>query len=171
MVTGQQDGIDNYGYIPVYTISQTGADYMFGGTPIHTYRPEAYNHDLKWETTKAYNAGLDFAFLSNRINGSVDYYNRKTSDLLATVPVPAGVNFDKELLTNVGNVKSSGVEIAISATAIQTKDFTWTISANATWLKNEITNLTLVEGTSSPNTLVGPSIDTKHKPKRSKILC
>ena len=161
-VTGQQDGIDNYGYIPVYTISQTGADYMFGGTPIHTYRPEAYNHDLKWETTKAYNAGLDFAFLSNRINGSVDYYNRKTSDLLATVPVPAGVNFDKELLTNVGNVKSSGVEIAINTTAIQTKDFTWTISANATWLKNEITNLTLVEGTSSPNTLVGPSIDSYH---------
>lgn len=161
-VTGQQDGIANYSYIPVYTISQNGAQYVFNGTPIYTYRPEAYNPDLKWETTKSYNAGLDFGFLNNRINGAVDYYNRKTSDLLATVPVPAGVNFDKEMLTNVGNVKSSGVEISINATPIQTKDWTWNVSANATWQKNEITNLTLVEGAETPNTLVGPVVDRSY---------
>ncbi|MGN0206377.1 MAG: SusC/RagA family TonB-linked outer membrane protein [Muribaculaceae bacterium] len=154
-VTGQQDGIANYSYMPIYTISQSGADYMFGGTPISTYRPAAYNANLKWETTKAYNAGIDFAFLNNRISGTVDYYNRKTEDLLATVPSAAGTNFDKQLLTNVGNIKSSGVEIAVSATAIQTRDFTWTISANATWQKNEITNLKLNKDAESPNTLVG----------------
>ena len=154
-VTGQQDGIANYSYMPIYTISQSGADYMFGGTPINTYRPAAYNANLKWETTKAYNVGIDFGFLNNRITGTVDYYNRKTEDLLATVPAAAGTNFDKQLLTNVGNIKSSGVEIAISATPIQTNDFTWSISANATWQKNEITNLKLNENAESPNTLVG----------------
>ena len=154
-VTGQQDGIANYSYMPIYTISQPGADYMFGGTPINTYRPAAYNANLKWETTKAYNVGIDFGFLNNRITGTVDYYNRKTEDLLATVPAAAGTNFDKQLLTNVGNIKSSGVEIAISATPIQTNDFTWSISANATWQKNEITNLKLNENAESPNKLVG----------------
>ena len=154
-VTGQQDGIANYSYMPIYTISQSGADYMFGGTPINTYRPAAYNANLKWETTKAYNVGIDFGFLNNRITGTVEYYNRKTEDLLATVPAAAGTNFDKQLLTNVGNIKSSGVEIAISATPIQTNDFTWSISANATWQKNEITNLKLNENAESPNTLVG----------------
>lgn len=154
-VTGQQDGIANYSYMPIYTISQNGANYMFGGSPINTYRPAAYNANLKWETTKAYNAGFDFAFLNNRITGTFDYYNRKTEDLLATVPSAAGTNFDKQLLTNVGNIKSSGVEIAISATPIQTKDFTWSLSANATWQKNEITNLKLNKDAESPNTLVG----------------
>lgn len=154
-ITGQQDGIANYSYMPIYTISQGGADYMFGGVPVSTYRPAAYNANLKWETTKAYNAGFDFAFLNNRITGTFDYYNRKTEDLLATVPAAAGTNFDKQLLTNVGNIKSSGVEIAINATPVQTKDFTWSLSANATWQQNEITNLRLNESAESPNTLVG----------------
>lgn len=157
-VTGQQDGIPNYGYIPVYTISQPGADYMFGGQPISTYRPEGYNPDLKWETTASWNFGADFGFLNNRVSGSVDYYVRKTKDLLATVPIPAGVNFNKTMLTNVGNMESNGVELALNATLIQTNTMNWTVSANATYQNNQITNLTLVEGAESPNTLVGPTV-------------
>lgn len=157
-VTGQQDGIANYGYIPVYTISQPGADYMFGGQPVSTYRPEGYNPDLKWETTTSRNVGLDFGFLKNRISGSIDYYDRKTKDLLATVPIPAGVNFDKTMLTNVGNMKSNGVEIALNAIPVETRDWNWSLSANATYQHNSITNLTLVEGAESPNTLVGPTV-------------
>lgn len=154
-VTGQQDGIANYSYMPLYTISQSGAYYMFGGTPIATYRPSAYNSNLKWETTKAWNVGFDFGFLDNRITGSVDYYTRKTEDLLATVPVAAGTNFNKEMLSNVGNIKSKGVEITLSATPIETEDWTWDISANATWQDTKITNLRLNEKAESPNTLVG----------------
>ncbi len=159
-VTGQQDGIENYGHIPVYTISQNGAQYQFGGTPIYTYRPEAYNSDLRWETTRSWNYGIDLAFLDNRITASVDYYDRKTEDLLAIVPSPAGVNFDKQMLTNVGNVDSRGLEIALSATPVSTKDWVWNISANATWQRSRITNLTLVPGADSPDTGVGPWIDS-----------
>ena len=158
-VTGQQDGIDNYSYMPVYTISQSGADYMFGGVAVSTYRPAAYNTDLKWETTKAWNFGFDLGFLNNRITGSFDYYDRKTEDLLAVVPSAAGTNFDKELLTNVGNVKSSGIEISVSATPIETKDITWSVSANATWQKNKITNLKLNADSEATYTLTG-SVDS-----------
>lgn len=154
-VTGQQDGIANYSYIPLYTISQSGAYYMFGGTPIATYRPSAYNENLKWETTKAWNFGIDFGFLDDRITGSVDYYTRKTEDLLATVPVAAGTNFNKEMLSNVGNISSKGVEISLNATPIQAEDWTWDVSANATYQSTEITNLRLNEKAESPNTLVG----------------
>lgn len=160
-ITGQQDGIANYSYMPVYTISQNGAQANFGGVSLYTYRPEAYNPNLKWETTKAFNVGVDFGFLNNRITGSVDYYNRKTSDLLATVSIPAGINFAREMLSNVGNVKSSGVEIAVNATPIETKDWTWSISANATWLTNEITNLSTNAGSSDKTyTNAGTAFDS-----------
>lgn len=146
-VTGQQDGISDYGYLPNYNESLAGAYQLFDGQWISTMRPTAYNSDLRWETTKSWNFGLDFGFLNNRLNGSVDFYTRKTHDLLATVPIPAGINFNKEMLTNVGNVDSKGLEISLNANIIETRDWSWTVSANATWQDNKITNLSLVEGT------------------------
>jgi iron complex outermembrane receptor protein len=154
-ITGQQDGIANYSYMPLYTVSQSGAYYMFNGTAIATYRPEAYNSNLKWETTKSWNFGIDFGFLDDRITGSVDYYTRKTEDLLATVPVAAGTNFNKEMLSNVGNISSKGVEITLNATPIKSKNWTWDVSANATYQTTKITNLRLNELSESPNTLTG----------------
>lgn len=154
-VTGQQDGIANYSHIPNYTYSQPGASYYFNGQWIQTVRPAAYNSNLKWETTKSWNFGIDMAFLSNRLSASVDYYTRKTKDLLATVPVSAGVNFAKEMLTNVGNVDSKGVEIALNAHIIDTRDFTWDATFNATWLENKITNLSLSGKDDVSDTYVG----------------
>lgn len=159
-VTGQQDGISNYGYIPVYTPGLDGAQYQFGGTPIYTYRPEAYNPNLKWETTKSWNFGLDLAFLDNRFTFSADVYTRRTENLLASVPVPAGTNFDKLMLENVGNVNSTGIEFSMTGHLIETKDWSWTASANATWQRVRIKNLTLVKGADSPDTSVGPWIDS-----------
>lgn len=159
-ITGQQEGIGNYGYLPVYTISQTGAQYIFGNTPINTYRPEAYVADLKWETTKAFNYGLDFGFFNNRLSGSVEYYTRQTEDLLARVPSPAGTNFDKTILTNVGNVDSEGWELSLMATPVATRDWTWDFSINASWLTQTIKNLSIIDGTEITNTSVGPGIDS-----------
>jgi len=84
-VTGQQDGIGNYNYLPIYTQSVDGAQALINGQYIYTYRPEAYVSNLKWETTTSWDFGLDFGFLDNRLSGSFDYYTRKTKDLLATV--------------------------------------------------------------------------------------
>jgi len=154
-VTGQQDGIANYSYMPLYTASQPGAYYMFGGNAVQTYRPAAYNSELQWETTRSINAGLDFGFADDRITGSVDYYIRKTEDLLATVPVAAGTNFNRELLTNVGNISSTGVEMTLNAALVETPDFSWNLSANATWMKSVITNLRLNGEGSAPDTPAG----------------
>ncbi|MBR1872447.1 MAG: TonB-dependent receptor [Bacteroidales bacterium] len=154
-ITGQQDGIANYGYMPLYSAGQAGAWYMFGGTPVQTYRPAAYNANLKWETTRAFNAGFDFGFLEDRITGSIDYYRRTTEDLLATVPVAAGTNFNKEMLSNVGNILSTGVEMTLSATPVKTEDWNWDISANATWMRSRITNLRMSADAASPHTPAG----------------
>lgn len=159
-ITGQQEGIGNYNYIPVYTISQNGAQVLFGDQYYYSYRPQAYVENLKWETTSSWNFGVDFGFLDNKITGSFDYYTRKTKDLLATVPSPAGVNFSKNILTNVGNVKSRGWELTLNATPISNKDFTWDVSYNMSWQKQEVTNLSLVKGGAVTNTLVGPNIDS-----------
>lgn len=158
-VTGQQEGIGNYNYLPVYTYSVTGAEAFINGQYINTYRPEAYVSDLKWETTTSWNFGLDFGFLNGRIGGAFDFYTRKTKDLLASVPTAAGTNFSKTILTNVGNVDSKGIEISLNATPIQNKDWEWNLSYNFTWQNMKVKNLSLTKGGSQTNVKVGPSID------------
>lgn len=158
-VTGQQEGIGNYNYLPVYTYSVTGAEAFINGQYINTYRPEAYVSDLKWETTTSWNFGLDFGFLNGRIGGAIDFYTRKTKDLLASVPTAAGTNFSKTILTNVGNVDSKGIEVSLNATLIQTKDWEWNLSYNFTWQNMKVKNLSLTKGGSQTNVKVGPSID------------
>ena len=158
-VTGQQEGIGNYNYLPVYTSSVTGAEAFINGQYINTYRPEAYVSDLKWETTTSWNFGLDFGFLDGRIGGAIDFYTRKTKDLLASVPTAAGINFSKTILTNVGNVDSKGIEVSLNATPIQTKDWEWNLSYNFTWQNMKVKNLSLIKGGNQTNVKVGPSID------------
>lgn len=158
-VTGQQEGIGNYNYLPVYTSSVTGAEALINGQYITTYRPEAYVSDLKWETTTSWNFGLDFGFLNGRIGGAIDFYTRKTKDLLASVSTAAGTNFSKTILTNVGNVDSKGIEVSLNATPIQTKDWEWNLSYNFTWQNMKVKNLSLIKGGSQTNVKVGPSID------------
>ena len=158
-VTGQQEGIGNYNYLPVYTYSVTGTEAFINGQYINTYRPEAYVSDLKWETTTSWNFGLDFGFLDGRIGGAIDFYTRKTKDLLASVPTAAGTNFSKTILTNVGNVDSKGIEVSLNATPIQTKDWEWNLSYNFTWQNMKVKNLSLTKGGSQTNVKVGPSID------------
>lgn len=157
-ITAQQEGIGNYAYLPVYTMSNEYAQYPFGNTYYYTYRPSVYVNDLKWETTDSYNAGFDFGFLNNRISGSVDYYTRTTKDLLATVSVAAGTNFAEKATTNVGNIDSDGFEFSINATPVSTKDFTWTSGFNVTYQKVKITNLSLVDDATSPGSYTGPEV-------------
>ncbi len=162
-VTGQQDGIGNYNYLPVYWAGTENSQYVgTDGQMVNTWLPSAYVSNLKWETTKSWNAGFDFGFLDDRITGSVDYYTRKTEDLLATVPAAAGTNFSKTITTNVGNMESYGIEASLNVVPVQTKDWTWEIGANVTWQNVNITNLTLVDNGEVTQTLVGPMIDGKY---------
>ena len=162
-ITGQQDGIGNYGYLPVYYEGTSNSQYIgSNGQFVTTFTPSEYVSDLKWETTAAWNIGLDFGFLDDRISGTVDYYTRKTSDLIATVPAAAGTNFKRQITTNVGNVSSSGLEASLNVTPIRTEDWTWDIGVNMTWQKVNITNLTLVDNGEVTRTLTGPTVDDKY---------
>ncbi|MBP9099523.1 MAG: SusC/RagA family TonB-linked outer membrane protein, partial [Ferruginibacter sp.] len=97
-VTGQQDGIGFYSYLPVYAQSSPTAQYLFGNTYYSFLRPSAYDANIKWETTTTTNLGLDFGFLKNRISGTIELYKKKTEDLLSVIPVAPGSNFDISLL-------------------------------------------------------------------------
>lgn len=168
-ITGQQDGIGNYGYLPVYYPSTgSNSQYVTGtdenGNIIYSsyYQPGAYLPDLTWETTSAWNAGLDFGFLNDRISGSIDFYTRNTKDLLATVPAAAGTNFTRTVTTNVGNMHSQGVELNINATPIDTENWTWNITVNATWQQVKITNLAFSDDAEVSPTLVGETVDSRY---------
>lgn len=140
-ITGQQDGIGYYSYLPRYSLSNNTAQYQFGNAFVSYLRPEGYDPNLKWETTTTTNIGLDFGFLQNRISGSVDFYSRKTEDLLANVAVAAGANFVNEITTNVGNIESKGVEITLNTTPVRTANLSWDFGVNYSYNKAEITNL------------------------------
>ena len=141
-ITGQQNiNSGDYPYLAVYETNKDGAYYPILGEGT-TYRPNAYNPDLKWEKTTTYNVGLDFGFLNNRINGAVDYYYRKTTDLLNSVFVSAGTNFKNKVLSNVGSLENSGIEFSINSKPVVTTDWTWDLGCNITYNKNEITKLT-----------------------------
>lgn len=141
-ITGQQNiNSGDYPYLAVYETNKDGAYYPILGEGI-TYRPNAYNPDLKWEKTTTYNVGLDFGFLNNRINGAVDYYYRRTTDLLNSVFVSAGTNFKNKVLSNVGSLENSGIEFSINSKPVVTTDWTWDLGFNITYNKNEITKLT-----------------------------
>ena len=141
-ITGQQNiNSGDYPYLAVYETNKDGAYYPILGEGI-TYRPNAYNPDLKWEKSTTYNVGLDFGFLNNRINGAVDYYYRKTTDLLNSVFVSAGTNFKNKVLSNVGSLENSGIEFSINSKPVVTTDWTWDLGFNITYNKNEITKLT-----------------------------
>lgn len=144
--TGQQDiSSSQYPYIPTYTRSQTGAYYQFGDSFYATQRPNAYDANIKWETTTTQNIGLDFGFLSGRLTGSVDYYYRETEDLINEIPIAAGTNFNNYLITNVGTLVNKGIEAALTGGIIANEDIQWTVSVNMTYNENEITKLTLVD--------------------------
>ena len=153
-ITGQQNiGYDFY-YLPRYVTSNQYAQYTIGDKTYYTLRPEVYNKDLKWEKTTTYNAGLDWSFLKGRIDGSVEYYYRKTTDLISSVSVAAGTNFGNYLVKNIGSLRNYGIEASINARPVVTNDFTWQINYNVTWNDNKITKLT----TGSDYALTGDDI-------------
>ena len=145
--TGQQDGVSDYGWIHTYSKSVgTNGLYPIAGLDGVLYRPDNYTEDLKWETTTTYNVGLDLGFLDQRLTASLDFYYRKTTDLLNYAKAPAMSGYKNMMWQNIGSLKNTGFEATVSWKAIQTKDWFWQLDYNFTYNKNEITDL---EGVSS----------------------
>ena len=158
-ITGQQDiysaaGNNDYPYLAKYSIGGPDGRQIFGKDTVFTYKPAAYDQNLKWERTKTYDVGLDFGFLGNRLTGTVDVYLRKTDDLLAVIPVPAGSNLSNTLLTNIGSLENKGIELALNYNLIQGERLNWSVNFNATMNRGKITKLSQVE---DPNYLGTPT--------------
>lgn len=134
---GNQE-IGDYRFLSTYAATHY---YLGGGTKNAAYyRSGLGNDDLKWETTTSYDLGFDLSILKGKLNFVFDYYHKKTSDLLLSIPVEQTTGFSSQL-SNVGNVTNDGVEFAANATLIQQKDLSWNASANIAHNKNKVTSL------------------------------
>ena len=140
--TGQQDVYDDYAWVQTYSLNSGNQgsfyDIIGDGTFV---RPNARNKDLKWETTTTTNLGLDFGFMNQRLTGSIDWYYRKTTDLINYVYNAAGIQPKNQMNKNIGSLKNTGLELSLSWKALQTKDWYWTIDYNISYNKNEIIEL------------------------------
>ncbi|GHT68510.1 SusC/RagA family TonB-linked outer membrane protein [Bacteroidia bacterium] len=148
-ITGQQDLNSDFGWLPVYELSDPNAQIQFGNQFYSGWRPNGYDSNRKWEQTTTKNIGLDWGFVKNRIYGSVDYYQKHTIDLLNEVPLPAGSNFTPYIIKNIGTMDNRGVEGNIGIVAIESKDMHWDFGFNLTYNHTEITQLSLNDGPES----------------------
>jgi iron complex outermembrane receptor protein len=142
--TGQQDtGIDaDYPYLATYTLSDDASRYQLGNSLINTYRPDAFNNKIKWETTETFNLGLDFGFVENKITGSLDFYQRKSIDLIVKARTAKGTNFGSEVYSNIGNVTNKGVELNLNAEVVSNENLQWVIGYNVAYNTNRVTKVT-----------------------------
>lgn len=129
-------GNDNVGYYAYQELYQIGS--FLGETTLHTSRLET--PELTWETNLNLNVGLDFGFLNNRINGTIEYFNRASKDLLFSRDLIPSSGFSS-IDANIGKLKNYGWEFTVNGTPILTKDWTWKLSVNATTYKNKIVDL------------------------------
>ncbi|SHM77340.1 SusC/RagA family TonB-linked outer membrane protein [Mucilaginibacter sp. OK098] len=137
--TGNALGFDPY--TPLTQYGTTGTFYYNGqwiGAIGPTQNP---NPNLKWETTATLNAGVDFSLLGGRLSGSVDVYNKKTTDMIYSIPVSTVTNLVGNLTANVGSMSNKGVEISLNGTPVKGTDFTWDSYGNISFNKNRITSL------------------------------
>ena len=141
--TGQQDISESFfPYLPIYQNSyENGFQYIWNGQWIDPLYPQAYDSNIKWETTTTWNAGLDLGFFNNRLTFTFDWYLRNTKDLLAWAPA-LGMNTSNYMNTNIGSLRNYGIEATIGGRPVQTQDFTWSTSVNVGWNRNKITALT-----------------------------
>ena len=140
--TGQQDiGSNYYGYLATYVPSRNNAQYQLGNQFVNTQRPGFYNENLTWETTTTYNLGLDYGFIDGRVYGSVDVYRRNTRDLLNFINVASLVNLSNGGFFNIGSLRNEGVEVVVNTDVVRGEKLNWTLNANASYNKNEVTEL------------------------------
>lgn len=140
--TGNQ-AFANYQQYSTYRFGDAQSQVQFGDVFVSTLRPSAVDPNIKWEETTAYNFGLDFGFMDNRVSGSVDYYTKDTDDLIFTVPVAAGTNLSNYVTTNIGSMRNTGVELNLNLRLLEggQNRLGWSTTFNISHNANELTNI------------------------------
>ncbi len=138
-ITGNQDGLQPYKSLELYEAK--GIYYDQGSTYTAFRVSQNANPDLKWESTSMLNIGLDFSLFNGRVGGTIEWYTKKTSDMLYTYKVPTPTYVWDRMQANVGDMKNTGIELLLNIDVVRTKDFNWNTSINLSHNKNEITRL------------------------------
>ncbi|MEO8240132.1 MAG: TonB-dependent receptor [Flavobacterium sp.] len=139
--TGQQDISAQYDYLRRVTLGTINSQYIFGNTIYSTARPEGYNENIKWEELAETNVGIDYGFFNDRITGSINYFDKKSTDLLADIAVPDGANIRNQGFFNIGSVRTKGVEFSIQSDIVKTDNVTWNVAFNTTYIDQKISEL------------------------------
>jgi iron complex outermembrane receptor protein len=146
-ISGNQDGLDPYLSLPLYGRS---GQYYDDGKWYSAYQfDQNENPDLRWEQTSMFNIGFDYSFFKGRINGSIDYYDKNTKDLLYTYTVPQPPYLKGTMMANVGSMNNKGFEIMVNGDVVRKSDFRWNLAVNFAHNKNEITSLSNDQFTTS----------------------
>lgn len=135
--TGNQEIGD---YPALSTYQSAGSAIWDGKQVVGTGPAKMPNPDLKWETTDQINLGLDFGVFNNRINGGLDYFWKKTTDMLLQLPVPQSTGY-RSILSNVGRIDNKGIELFLNTVNIDTKDFKWESNITFTSMRNKVKDL------------------------------
>jgi TonB-linked SusC/RagA family outer membrane protein len=133
-------GIGSYGTLSNYGVSSNLYGNASGGTNVPIALQNVANPDLTWETTEQLNSGFDFVSTNDFVSGSLDIYTKTTKDLLQRSNIPTSSGF-QSILVNKGEIKNTGVELALDFNIISKEDFNFSVGGNIAWNKTEITNL------------------------------
>jgi iron complex outermembrane receptor protein len=140
--TGNQ-AFGDYLQYSTYTVGDALTQVQFGNEFVTTIRPSAVDPGIRWEETRSYNVGIDFGFRNQRLSGSVDWYDKETTDLIFTVPVAAGTNFSNYVTTNIGSMRNRGVEFSLSARLLDggRDGLSWSADFTASHNANELLSI------------------------------
>lgn len=138
---GNVNGLGDYKFLTRYTGSTSTAYYQFGNSFYQTYRPEPINPDLRWEIGETLNIGIDYSMFNNKLNGSINVYNKTTKDLIAYTLVDPFTNFGNRIDANIGDMQNRGIELSFNIPIIKTDKFEYTLDANIAFNDNVVTRL------------------------------
>ena len=140
-VSGNALGFGAYSAYTLFGLN-SGSSFTYNGVTYSKIEAtQNGNKDLKWETTKMFNVGVDFAFLDSRLSGSIEFYNKKTSDLIWSYDVSTNIYPVGSMNANVGDITNTGIELTVNAVPVKTKDFTWQTTVNLAHNKNKVDKL------------------------------
>lgn len=137
-IVGNQNGIDNYTTLGLVKPmpGEFGDSYYLGYLP----STELPNKNLRWEQSSTFNAGVDFTLFSNKLNGTLEYYNTRTTDLLVSRTLNAALGYTS-MLDNLGETRTQGMDFNLTANLISTRDWNWSVSANISHSTNRIVKI------------------------------
>ena len=143
-ITGQQDISGNNDiFLNRYRGGDQNSQYQFGNSVIESLIASEINPDLKWEETTTLEFGLDYGLFSNKVSGSLNFFQKNSTDLLFTASVADGANFSNSIIQNIGELQIQGIEFSMNADVVKTDDVNVNFNFNATLLNREITKLAL----------------------------